>query len=93
MNKNGKIKIDLALVDQKLSLYIDGANKAMAEIMAEIVGLRDDFKTMEEGRLTSLEVKYEGLEARFDPVRRVVYGLVGTILLTVLGWILIHAKM
>ena len=86
MAKNGgKVKIDLALVAQKLEIYNTLFLSNLKEIKDEVIGLRNDFKSMEEGRLTTLEVKHETLKAEFRPVKKVVYLLIGTILLGVVG--------
>lgn len=58
------------------------------EISTSILRLENKFDNLEAGRLTTLELQHASVKAELEPVKRVVYGLVATVLLAVLGVIL-----
>lgn len=57
------------------------------EIKEDVRGVRDQFNTMEAGRLSDLEKKFAEFSARVSaemkPIRMLVYGLVAIILVAV----------
>ncbi|MEK6881182.1 MAG: hypothetical protein AABY22_16295 [Nanoarchaeota archaeon] len=63
-------------------------NQVRKELSDDIGELRKSFQDFELGRLTNLEKDLEGLKSGFDPVKKIVYGLVGIILTGVIGAIL-----
>lgn len=55
---------------------------------SRIEKLSDAFMKLEEGRVSALEKQVAELTASYHPIRLIVYGMVGMILITVLGALL-----
>ena len=66
---------------EKVYTLIDSMRR---ELKADIMRVEQKFDTMEAGRLTLAEVKMARVEADLSIVKKVVYGLMGAVGLTVL---------
>lgn len=63
-------------------------DKTRRELSEHILRLEGKFDLLEAGRVSRLEKELAELKAGYDPVKKIVYGLVGTVLITVLGALL-----
>ena len=63
-------------------------NDTRVELSTHILRLEGKFDTLEAGRVSTLEKDLAEIKARQEPVQKIVYGLVGFVLLTVLGAVL-----
>ena len=67
---------------------IDFIKKDIEEIKSSIIRLENTFQTFEAGRLTSLEKDFASYKADVNIIKKIVFGLVGLILVAVVGAIL-----
>ena len=63
-------------------------DKMRSEITTHILRLESKFDALEAGRVSALEKEVARITAMVDPVVRVVYGLVGIILVAVMSALL-----
>lgn len=63
-------------------------NAARSEIVAVVTRLETKFDNLEAGRLTTLELQHQRVVSEIEPVKKIVYGLVAAVLVTVVGAIL-----
>lgn len=60
-------------------------NDTRVELSTHILRLEGKFDTLEAGRVSSLEKSFAEFRAENEPVRKIVYGLVSFVLISVLG--------
>ena len=66
----------------------DIVEKSRVELGSHILRLENKFDLLEAGRVTTLEANIQLIKGQMDPIKKIVYGLTGTVLLAVLGAIL-----
>lgn len=58
------------------------------ELSAQIQRVESKFDTLEAGRLTRLERDFSVLSADMQPIKKLIYGLIGTVMLFILSAVL-----
>jgi hypothetical protein len=59
------------------------------ELLSSVNRLETKFDNLESGRLTALELRQATVASEFEPIKRLVYGLISTILLGIVSAVLL----
>lgn len=58
------------------------------ELTASIIRLETKFDALEVGRLSSLEIQFNTIRSEIEPLKKVIYGFIGLLLVTFVGTLL-----